>query len=201
MTQIEKVKNINYVSRFDIHQRLQHLLLFLSMFILFLTGFPIKYGDTSWAKFSVSLFNGFENMFNVHLIAGVAMIASGFYHILWLIISFRKSGSPWSILPGKKDVLDAFNHAKFLLGLKKERPKYARYNYLEKFEYYCVIYGILLMGISGIILWFPQFATAILPLWVIDMFRIAHSNEALVAMFAVVLGHFFWVHLNPDVFH
>lgn len=189
-----------FVQRFDKHQRYQHLMLFVSMFFLFLTGFPIKYADSGFARTMVSLFGGFSNMFTVHLTAAVIMVVSGLYHIIWLVIHFKHNGPSWSMVPKLQDVKDAYHHALYLIGIRKERPKFDRYTYLEKFEYLAVIYGILLMGISGFILWFPDVAAMIMPRWVIQMFRIAHSNEALVALFAVAIGHFFWVHLNPDSF-
>jgi formate dehydrogenase subunit gamma len=188
------------IERFNKNQRLQHLILFISIAFLVLTGFPIKYGQSQGAKFVVSLFGGFDNMLIVHLTAAVVMLLCGFYHILWLIKLFKTSGPHWSMLPSFKDVRDAYHHALYLLGARKEPPKYGRYTYLEKFEYLAVIYGILLMGISGFFLWFPNIAASMMPRWVMHMFRIAHSNEAVVCLLAIIIGHFYWVHFNPDVF-
>jgi cytochrome b subunit of formate dehydrogenase len=188
------------VERFTKSQRLQHIILFISIFVLCLTGFPIKYAQTDFARFMVSLFGGFDRMLNVHVTSGVVMVLSGVYHVVWLIKLFRKEGPKWSMLPSFKDFRDAFHHVQYLLGTRKERPIYGRYTYLEKFEYFAVIYGILLMGVSGFILWFPDISAMIMPRWVIELFRVAHSNEALVCLFAVAIGHFFWVHFNPDVF-
>jgi formate dehydrogenase subunit gamma len=188
------------IERFSKQQRLQHLILFVSIFFLVLTGFPIKYAYMDWSKYIVALFGGFDQMLYVHLTAAVLMILSGVYHIIWLIKLFRKDGPKWSMVPTWKDARDAFHHVQYLLGARKERPQYGRYTYLEKFEYFAVIYGILLMGISGFILWFPNLSAAIMPRWVIELFRVAHSNEAVVCLLAVAIGHFFWVHFNPDVF-
>lgn len=188
------------IERFSKSQRFQHLILLISILMLMFTGFPIKYASTSAAKFVISLFNGFDNLFRVHLTSAVLMLFSGAYHIVWLVKLFRHHSLKWSMVPTFKDVRDAYHHALYLLGLRKERPQYGRYTYLEKFEYLAVIYGILLMGLSGLILWFPTISAIIMPRWVIEMFRVAHSNEALVCLFAIVIGHFFWVHFNPDVF-
>jgi formate dehydrogenase subunit gamma len=193
-----KTKGIpNWIQRFDAHQRYQHFLLFSSMTGLFLTGFPIKYADMAWSRFVVlDLFRGFDHLFLTHLVCAVLMLTSGVYHIAYLLIHRPKA----EMMPGLKDLKDAYQHALFLLGLRKERPKYGRYTYLEKFEYLAVGYGIVVMGLSGFVLWFPDVAASVLPRWVIAMFRIAHSNEAIVALLAVVIGHFFWVHFNPDSF-
>lgn len=193
-----KAKGIpNWIERFDAHQRYQHFLLFISMFALFLTGFPIKYASMDWAKFVVNgIFRGFDNLFVTHLIAAVLMLTSGLYHIIYLIIKRPKG----TMIPGLEFVKEAYQHAMFLLGIRKERPKYDKYSYLEKFEYLAVGYGIVVMGLTGFVLWFPDVSAALLPRWVIHMFRIAHSNEAIVALLAVAIGHFFWVHFNPDSF-
>ncbi len=187
----------NWVQRFDTHQRYQHFLLFSSMFVLFLTGFPIKYASMDWARFIVTgIFQGFDHLFITHLAAAVLMLTSGLYHIIYLLIHRPKA----TMAPRLQDVKDAYHHALFLLGLRKQRPRYGRYTYLEKFEYLAVGYGIVVMGLSGFVLWFPDLAAVVLPRWVIHMFRIAHSNEAIVALLAVAIGHFFWVHFNPDSF-
>lgn len=188
------------IERFNTSQRRQHIILFISIFILVLTGFPIKYAHMDWPKYVVALFGGFDNMLNVHLAAAVVMVLSGVSHIIWLVKLFRKGSLKWSMVPSWKDLRDAFHHVQYLLGIRKERPLYGRYTYLEKFEYFAVIYGILLMGVSGFILWFPNVSAIIMPRWVIELFRVAHSNEAVVCLLAIVIGHFFWVHLNPDVF-
>jgi len=188
------------LERFNKSQRIQHLILLVSILMLTLTGFPIKYSQSEGARFVVSLFGNFDNMFRVHLTAAVMMIFSAILHVIWLVKMFKNSGPKWSMVPTFKDVRDGYQHGLYLLGIRKERPQYGRYTYLEKFEYLAVIYGILLMGFSGFILWFPTISAIFMPRWVIEMFRIAHSNEAVVCFLAVVLGHFFWVHFNPDVF-
>ncbi|MDA8442038.1 MAG: cytochrome b/b6 domain-containing protein [Peptococcaceae bacterium] len=190
----------NFIERFDKHQRYQHILLIVSIFFLCLTGFPIKYADAAWARAIVAMFQGFDHMFTVHLVSAVCMILSGIYHIVWIVLHFKNHGPKWAMLPSFKDFKDAWHHGLYLIGVRKARPQYDRYTYLEKFEYFAVIYGILLMGLSGFVLWFPDVAAWIMPRWVIDMFRIAHSNEALVCLFALIIGHFFWVHFNPDAF-
>ncbi|MDA8212513.1 MAG: cytochrome b/b6 domain-containing protein [Clostridia bacterium] len=153
-----------------------------------------------WAKSVVALFGGCNNMLNVHLVGAVVMIFAGLYHIVWLVLHFTFTGPQWSMVPTKQDALNAFHHAKYLLGITKEPPKHDRYTYLEKFEYLAGGYGIILMGLTGFFLWFPEIAAAVMPRWVIHLLRIAHSNEAVVCLIAVSIGHFFWVHFHPDVF-
>lgn len=187
------------VVRFNLQQRIQHGLLAISVLMLILTGFPIKYSTESWAPVVMGLFGGFENMFKLHLFFAVLMVAVAVYHILWLIFSFIKNGPSWAMIPTFKDLTDAFHHIKYLAGFEKNPPRFGRYTYLEKFEYFAVIWGIIIMGLTGFILWFPQYFT-FLPRWAYQVARVAHSNEAFVCMLAIFVGHFFAAHYNPKVF-
>ncbi len=189
-----------YVERWNVHQRLQHFLLMLSVCVLVLTGFPIKYADAPWALLVVRLFGGFENLFHTHLAGAVLLFVVAVYHVVYLLFAWRRHGWSWDMVPGLKDIRDALQHGLFLLGLAKERPKFGRYSYLEKFEYLAVFWGLVVMGGSGLVLWFPGVAVNWLPRWVIDALRVVHSNEAFVAILALVFGHFFAVHFNPAVF-
>lgn len=199
MSVLEKTAVPEKFQRFDAHQRFQHLLLALSVLMLIITGFPIKYGHTGWAPYIIGLFGGFKNMFYVHLVFAVLMLISALYHIIWLCGTFIKRGPVWSMMPSPKDFRDAFDHAKFLLGLTKKAPQFGRYTYLEKFEYFAVVWGVIVMGLSGLILWFPRLFP-FLPRWAFDVARVVHTNEAFVAMLAIFIGHFFAAHFNPKVF-
>lgn len=189
-----------FIERFNSHQRWQHLILFVSMTLLMVTGFPIKWSDQGWAQWLISSFGGFENLFKTHLVNGVIMLVAAAYHLIWLLLNFILTGPKWSMIPNLQDAKNVYFHALYLLRIRKEPPPYDRYTYLEKFEYLAGGYGILLMGLTGYFLWFPDVAATLMPRWVIHLMRIAHSNEAIVASMAVLIGHFFWVHFHPDVF-
>jgi len=199
MAELNNNKLPAHVQRFNIHQRLQHLLLAVSVLMLIVTGFPIKYGHTGWAATVIGIFGSFEKMFNVHLFFAVVMIISGAYHLIWLIGLFAKQGPVLTMMPRWKDVTDAIHHYKYMLGLTRTPPQFDRYTYLEKFEYFAVVWGIFVMGFSGFILWYPRMFTW-LPRWMMDVARVVHTNEAFVAMLALFMGHFFAVHFNPKVF-
>ncbi|WP_227766409.1 formate dehydrogenase subunit gamma [Zhaonella formicivorans] len=190
---------ISKVERFNLQQRIQHGLLAISVLMLIVTGFPIKYGYEGWAAQVIALFGGFEIMFKVHLIFAVIMLLTGVYHIVWIIYSFAKNRPSWAMLPGLKDISDAFHHIKYLAGFEQKAPRFGRYTYLEKFEYFAVVWGMILMGLTGFMLWYPQ-KFVFMPRWAFQVARVAHTNEAFVAMLALFVGHFFAVHFNPKVF-
>lgn len=213
----QSVELPKWVLRFNVQQRFQHGVLALSVLMLIITGFPIKYANQPWAVYVVNLFGSFENMFRVHLGFAVVLILISLYHVLWLLLRRKEANlsagaawerlanpvqsrlAEWSMMPTYKDFQDAVHHIRYLLGLEAKPPQFGRYTWLEKFEYFAVIWGVIVMGGSGIILWFPQ-VFIFLPRWAFDVARVVHSNEAFVCFLAIVVGHFYFSHFNPRVF-
>lgn len=193
-------KTMESFERWNVHHRLQHALLALSMTVLILTGFAIKYRYVGWSPWLVAFLGGFHNVYVTHLVGAVTMAATVVYHVIYLLLSYRPLKTGWAMMPSWKDVTDCITHLRYLAGLSQEPPRFGRYNYLEKFEYWSMAWGLPVMGISGLSLWFPEIAGRILPYWVIEAFRVAHSNEAFIAFFALAVGHMFASHLAPGVF-
>ncbi|MHB9145870.1 MAG: formate dehydrogenase subunit gamma [Symbiobacteriia bacterium] len=188
------------VERWNVHQRLQHILLVVATSVLILTGFPIKYHALPWAHTVTGWVGGFESLFALHLAAAVLLILTSVYHVVYLLVYWRKQGPSWAMVPRWRDLRDAWHHALHLIGLRREAPHFDRYTYMEKFEYLAVFWGMAFMGGSGLALWFPVQAARILPRWGLEAIRVIHSNEAFIAMLALAFGHFFAVHFHPSVF-
>lgn len=193
-------RNKALIERWNVHQRLQHVLLLISVSGLVLTGFPIKYYTQSWAKTATLMVGGFERLFGIHLSMAVLLFLTSGYHLLYLLAYWRKVGPSWAMVPGWRDLRDGWHHALHLIGIRRRPPHFGRYTYLEKFEYLAVVWGMVFMGGSGLILWFPVKAAALLPAWGLETVRVIHSNEAFIAMLALAFGHFFSVHFHPAVF-
>jgi cytochrome b subunit of formate dehydrogenase len=104
------------------------------------------------------------------------------------------------MLPGPKDAFDMRDNILFMMGLKKERPKFDRYMYLEKFDYWAVFWGIVMMVGSGFVFWFPAQFARFLPHWVITSAQIIHGEEATLAILFLFVVHFYNVHLKPGIF-
>lgn len=193
-------KDLLYL-RFDLHQRIQHLTLLITFIILAITGLPIKFEESSLSHWIVALFGGFENMFAVHMVFAVILTLIFLYHLLYLalypLVAKKKS---LAILPRGKDFSDVVHDVPFMLGLSKKRPLFDRYSYKDKFDYWAVFWGIFIMGGSGLMMWAPQFFARFLPRWVIDSSRSAHTDEAILAISAIAIWHFFNVHLSPKFF-
>ena len=186
------------ILRFDIHQRAQHLLLIISVSLLFLSGLPIKYDHMDWAKQVTRLFGGFGNLLRIHQFAALLLMGDALYHLGYLLYIFRHKGRRLSMLITLKDIRDVYHHLKYLIGKRPDPPQFGRYSYLEKLDYFMVAIGVLVMIASGLVLWFPERAGILLSNPGIELMRLIHSNEALVFLLIITIGHIFRIHLNPD---
>ncbi len=192
------------VVRFDIHQRAQHWLMLSGVILLGITGWPLRgAGSAEAAGYSATfmkLFGGAEGAAIAHRVGAVLIILSACYHLFYLTFLAAKKRLPFSMLPMPKDALDIRDNILFMLGVKKERPKFDRYMYLEKFDYWAVFWGIVMMVGTGFVFWFPAFFAAWAPSWVITAALIIHGEEATLAILFLFVVHFYNVHLKPSIF-
>lgn len=188
------------IQRFDLHQRLQHGLMALSFITLGVTGWPLTAHGVGTSQTLVDLFGGMEGTALVHRIAGVMMIVSATYHLLYLGFLARKRRLRLTMLPGPKDLDDLLGNLAYFLGRRKDRPRFPRFTYFEKFDYWAVFWGVAIMVGSGLLRWFPDLATAVFPPFVYEIGLHAHADEALLACLAIFVWHFYNVHLRPQIF-
>jgi formate dehydrogenase gamma subunit len=185
------------IVRLSANQRRQHWLLLTSFIVLVLSGFALQYPD-SWLAW---LLGGSETLRRIiHRVAAVVMLLVGTFHILYLALS--KEGRLWvkDMLPKLKDVRDVFGNFAYYLGVKKEKPKIARFGYAEKAEYWAVVWGTLIMGLTGLMIWFKIGVFGFLPRWWIDIALSVHFYEAVLATLAIIVWHFYQVIFDPDVY-
>jgi len=188
--------------RFTVAQRLQHVFMFVPFILLVLTGFPIKFPESEFWNYSVRLFGGVDAIRLVHRIAAAVMIADFCFHVLYVLANLVRRRTPlagMSLLPTAKDARDIWQNLKHFTFFSDERPRFHRFSYLEKFDYWAVFWGMFIMAGSGLILWFPEEAGAWLSGDWIRIAYVAHSDEALLAFLAITIWHFYNVHFNPRV--
>ena len=197
------------IQRFSRTERIMHVLLILSFFVLVMTGFPIKYHDTAWAKVLVNVWGGAYKAAIFHRVAALVLCGL-FLYTLWLSVKYlfpkRQYGGwlqrllgPDSLFPNLKDLRDI--KGMFLWFFNKgDMPRLDRWTYWEKFDFLAVFWGMMAIGGSGLILWFPEFFSYIFPGWVINMVAIVHSEEAFLAAVFIFTVHFFNNHLVPNKF-
>jgi cytochrome b subunit of formate dehydrogenase len=193
--------------RFSRLNRVLHALMIISFLSLALTGLTLKFSYTKWAVILSRILGGFESAGYIHRVAATLMFGVFITHIVDLIRRKRQENTSWrkmlfgptTILPTRKDLSDFVNSIKWFLGFG-ERPKYGRWTYWEKFDYFAVFWGIFIIGSTGLTLWFPEFFTRFLPGGAINVATIIHSDEALLAAGFIFTIHFFNTHLRPEIF-
>ena len=197
-----------YYIRLDVFHRIMHVVVMVSFLGLALTGLPLKYSDSHWARPLVSILGGFERAGFLHRVCAVVTFGYFAAHLIYLIHFFRrKSAQPFfsfllgpnSMVPGLKDAKDLYGNVKWFVGLGP-RPSFDRWTYWEKFDYWAVFWGVGMIGVSGLFLWFPIFFARFLPGWVLNIATIVHSDEALLATGFIFIFHFIHTHLRGEKF-
>lgn len=194
-----------YVRRFTSMQMGIHVTIILSFLLLAATGLPLKFATASWAPALMSFLGGPETAGWLHRFAAIVTFGYFAVHILeslYEMIFKKERGYLWgprSMVPQPKDIADLLGNFRYFLYLGP-RPQLDRWAYWEKFDYLAVFWGVAIIGLSGLILWFPDFFTSLLPGWTLNAAYVIHSDEALLATGFIFLFHFFHTHLRPESF-
>lgn len=202
----EPVLKQAHIQRFSWQWRLAHLLLALAVMALVLTGTTVLYADSFWAPTMMKLLGGPNIAGMIHRVAASTFGAIFFGHIgvaLYKILVLEKGRFEWfgshSLLPNKKDWRDFIAMLLWFLG-KGPRPVFDRWTYWEKFDYWAPFWGMFIIGLSGLTLWFPVFFGKFLPGWVFNVATIVHGEEAFLAAVFLFTVHFFNCHFRPEKF-
>jgi len=185
------------VLRMSLSQRWQHVMLASSFIVLALTGFALKFPD-SWLARLLGANESFRRW--THRFAGVVLLLVGAWHIIYLLTTADGRRLVKDLFPVKKDLADMWCAARYLTGWSREKPKIGRFGYAEKMEYWAVVWGTVIMGVTGLMIWFKMDVTAFLPRWIVDVALAIHYYEALLACLAIVVWHFYHVIFDPDVY-
>lgn len=188
------------VLRMNLNFRIAHAGVILSFPTLVITGFALKYPEAWWARPLLLLEGHFALRGTVHRVAAVVLIASTLYHVIHLAMNKRDRLFVSAMLPEIKDATDLFQVFAYNLGLSKTEPRFAKFNYAEKVEYWAFMWGTVVMTLSGCLLWFNNFTLRYLPKWVSDAATAVHYYEALLATFSILLWHFYMVIFDPLVY-
>jgi formate dehydrogenase gamma subunit len=187
--------------RMTLNDRIQHILMFTSFIILAITGFMLKYPDAWWVVPIRQMSGKFFVVRSImHRIAGVVMIAVSLYHLLCIIATRYGRRFVLDMSPKIKDVVDVWTNLRYLVGLSKERPRFDRFGYAEKAEYWALVWGVIIMGATGIVMWFNNYFSGLFTKLGWDIARTIHFYEAILATLAIIVWHFYFVILNPDVY-
>ena len=187
--------------RMNLDERIQHATLAVSFLLLVVTGFMLSYPNAWWVSHIRDLSSeAFEYRSLIHRISAVVMVIVSLYHIYY--VSFTKRGRTLikDLLPRYKDIRDAIDVAKFNLGISKVKPKLDRFSYVEKAEYWALVWGTIVMTATGVIMWFDNTFMGLFTKLGWDIARTVHYYEAWLAFLAIVVWHFYFIIFNPDVY-
>ena len=193
--------------RFNRLHRTLHACMIVSFLTLALTGLSLKFSYTGWAATLSRLLGGFQTAGYIHRFAALIMFGTFITHLVDLYRTKKQKQQSWrallfgpdTLVPTRKDFWEFVGTMKWFLHLGP-RPRYGRWTYWEKFDYFAVFWGIFIIGSTGLTLWFPIFFTRFLPGWFINVATIIHSDEALLATGFIFTVHFFNTHLRPEKF-
>jgi len=212
MTEYAHMENSNteerWYLRFNYYHRFLHALVITSFLGLVLTVMPLKYYHTGWAQALAKYMGGMGTAGYIHRVCGAITWLYFVLHVLYAIyyvVKIREESllgwflGPNSMVPWIKDLQDVGGHILWFLGMR-ERPKFDRFTYWEKFDYFAVFWGVGIIGFSGLMLWFPEAFAKVVPGWTFNIAIILHSDEALLAAGFIFTIHFFNTHLRPEKF-
>jgi formate dehydrogenase subunit gamma len=193
-------KTSDYVVRFGLRDRIEHLVVMVLFFALALTGLPQKFHDNAVAKAIVDALGGIDQVRYLHRLSGVLFSAATLLHLVAVMAKVVTGRSSLSMLPGPKDFRDVVTTLRYYLRISDVRAQFDRFDYKEKFEYWGIIFGGLIMISTGFMLLYPIQATQILPGQAIPAAKVAHGNEGLMAFLVVIIWHIYNVIFAPEVF-
>jgi cytochrome b subunit of formate dehydrogenase len=193
--------------RFDRFQRTLHILMMVSFFTLALTGMALKFSYMGWAQGLAWALGGFDVTSVLHRLGAVLLFIVFVLHLNDVRKRRKAAGKSWlkmifgpeSIIFNRRDLVEFGQSMKWFFGLGP-RPRFGRWTYWEKFDYFAVFWGVAVIGFTGLVLWFPEVFTHVVPGWFINVATIIHSDEALLAVGFIFTIHFFNTHFRPDKF-
>ena len=195
-----------YIWRFTLFHRVTHGVVIVSFFLLTLTGLPLRFAEAVWAPPLIRLFGGVEMAGLLHRVGAVLTFGYFGAHLLWILWRVARAEKklalfwgPDSLVPQPRDVVDFYKQVRWYFG-KGPKPRFPRFSYMEKFDYFAVFWGVFIIGGSGLLLWFPEFFSRWVPGWVFNVATVVHADEALLASGFIFTIHFFNVNLRPDKF-
>lgn len=194
--------------RFNVTERIQHVIMFVTFLLLSFTGWALKYPEVENSRWLVNLWGGPRTAGIIHRAAGITMLLDFLWHVVYLGYMLgtgrMKLRMKTTIIPLPKDVLDAVKNMLYFIGLSKTKPRFGRFSYIHKFDYWAVFWGMGIIGLSGLFLAFPVQASYLFPSWSVnwiwEVLFVMHSDEALLAIVFILFWHFYNEHLRYNKF-
>lgn len=182
--------------RFDPLQRFQHIVFLISFTLLGLTGLPQKYPLAPFSIWFFNLIGGIEVSRMIHHASAIVMMVISLVHVLDVTYRVLVLRNPINMIPWIDDLQHVIHDVQYYLGRKRHKAYYGRYSYAEKMEYLALIWGTIVMGLTGFMMWNPISTLRFLPGEAVPAAKAAHGGEALLAVLAIIIWHFYHVHIK-----
>lgn len=193
----------SYVNRMTAGETAQHWVLMISFIVLVISGFSLRFSESWWVEilFGWGGGEGFVIRGLIHRAAAVVFVIWAVWHLFYL---FTRRGRRWlrDMIGRKRDLLDIEANALFFLGRRHEEPRFGRFTYMEKCEYWALMWGTAIMTVTGLMLWFDNYFVQVwhLPKGVLDVVLVIHYYEAWLAFLAILVWHIYGTVFNPTVY-
>lgn len=189
-----------WVRRFSAGRIMEHWLNAFLFLVLVVTGLAQKFHSLDVSEWIIMQAGGIDSIRFIHRVAGFALAVVTFQHVLIAFFGVLAGRWPFSMLVTKKDLTDSIRDLKYFLLIDKFPSSGGRYTYKQKFEYWGVLTGQMIMIVTGLALWFPAWATTFLPGQIIPAAKALHANEAMLVVIIIAIWHIYSAIFSPDVF-
>ena len=190
----------SYLVRFTAAQRVEHFITMIDFVGLVATGLPQKFYTARWAQWFITLMGGIDTVRWMHRFFGVVLIVAVIWHGIGALRAILSRKVGFTMAVNKRDFSDAVQTLRYYLGLEDHPAAFDRYDYKQKWEYWSLMIGNVIMILSGLTLMYPAVVARFGPGEIIPAAKVAHSNEGLMAFLVITIWHVFNAHLHPDVF-
>ena len=190
----------NYVVRFSVWQRIEHALVILLFTVLAVTGLSQEYFRMHWATWLITAMGGIQGVRWIHRTTGIVFSVLVVLHLTVILFKVTTGRARPSMVPTRKDFHDAIIMMRYYMRLSDQKARFDRFDYRQKFEYWGMVIGSLILIVTGFMLYFPVLTTRLLPGEVIPAALMAHGKEGLLAFLIIITWHLYNAHLSPEAF-
>lgn len=200
LKQIRGVNKLPQVRRMNYNEVWQHTFLMVTFIVLILSGFGLRYSESWWTQLLFGWEGGFELRGVIHRVAAVLFCLTTIWHLLYIGLSRRGRQFAFDMWPTKRDFTQFFQMVSYNLGIRKDHPRFGRFSYVEKAEYWALVWGTIIMIVTGFALWFDNVVVGMLPKGALDVMLVIHFYEAWLATLAILVWHMYSTVFNPKVY-
>lgn len=188
------------IRRMSLNELWQHHFLMVTFVVLVISGFALRFSESWISRFFFGWEGGFEWRGTLHRGAAFFFVLTVVWHLVYVFASGRGRRFVRDIFPTWSDVVQFWQRILFNLGRRKESPRFGRFSYVEKAEYWALVWGSAVMVVTGFLLWFDNWFVHYMPKGALDVALVIHYWEAWLATLAILVWHLYSTVFSPQVY-